>query len=87
MKNTPVGNIVRELPVSVASVNYEDESGNGFFIRSGAGDICYVPINCQDSEAVTKTVEAQVYFVDPVLCKKILKQGTTATGIYVGYGV
>jgi hypothetical protein len=86
MKNTPVGNIVRELAVSVASVDFTGEEG-GFFVRSGAGNICYVPVNNQDSEAVTKTVEAQVYFVDPVLCKKILKNGTTATGIYVGYGV
>jgi hypothetical protein len=85
MKNNSQGNIVRELAVSVASVDFHDETG--FFIRSGAGNICYVPINNQDSEAVTKTVEAQVYFVDPVVCKKILKTGTTATGIYVGYGV
>jgi hypothetical protein len=88
MKNTAVGNIIRELAVSVASVDYTDESGNGFFIRStGAGNICYVPINNQDSEAVTKTVDSQVYFADPVLCKKIKKDGTTATGIYVGYGI
>lgn len=76
-------NVGREIAVDVSSVDYEDE--HGFFVRSGAGNICYVPVGNEDTETVTKTVEAQVYFVDPVLVKKILKTGTTATGIYIGY--
>lgn len=35
---------------------------------------------------ILKTVEAQVNFIDPEECRKIHKTGTTATGIYVGYG-
>ena len=83
------GNILREVAVDVSSVDYE--STEPFFIRSGAGDICYLPwLNDGDvspAESVTKTVEAQVYFIDPVLCKKIYKTGTSATGIYVGFGI
>jgi hypothetical protein len=80
------GNILNEKAVSVASVDYIDEQG--FFIRSGAGDIKYCPFGVDDDAlAITKTVEAQVYFVDPVVARKIFKVGTTATGIYVGYGV
>lgn len=75
-------NIGREIAVDVSAEDYEDE--HGFFVRSGAGNICYIPVNNQDGETVTKTVEAQIYFVDPVLVRKILKTGTTATGIYVG---
>jgi hypothetical protein len=85
MITSPIGNITRELPCDVSQKDYE--SDDAFFIRSGAGNICYVPVANEDSETVTKTVEAQVYFVDPVLCRKILKVGTTATGIYVGWGV
>jgi hypothetical protein len=80
------GNIIREVAVSVASVDFVDESG--FFIRSGAGDIKYCPFGVDaDSGAITKTVEEQVYFVDPVVARKIFSSGTTATGIVVGYGV
>ena len=86
MKNNPQGNIVRELPVDlVTNGDYEDPTG--FFIRSAAGTIKYVPLNNQDDEVITKTVEAQAYFNDPTLCRKIVADGTTATGIYVGYGV
>jgi hypothetical protein len=81
----PMGNIVRSKAVSVAAEDFEDE--HGFFIRSGAGNICYLPIGCEEGEAITKTVEAQVYFVDPEMCRKIYSAGTTATGIVVGYGV
>jgi hypothetical protein len=38
---------------------------------------------------LTKTVEEQVYFVDPEVFRKIFiaADGTTATGIHAGYGV
>jgi hypothetical protein len=80
-----MGNIQRVVAVSLASTDFVDESG--FFIRSGAGDIKYCPVNNQDNEPIIKTVEAQVYFQDPEVCRKIFKTGTTATDIYVGYGV
>jgi len=41
---------------------------------------------CVD-ECVLKTVAAQVNYIDPEVCRKIFKTGTTATGIYVGYGI
>jgi len=76
--------VTHEVSVDVSGADFEDN--NGFYIRSGAGDIKYCPVlNLSDAEAITKTVEAQVYFVDPVLCRKIFKVGTTATGIYIGY--
>jgi hypothetical protein len=83
--NTSMGNITREVAVSVASIDFTDE--NGFFIRSGAGNIKYCPLGNSDAEAITKTVDGSVIFNDPVICRKIFKTGTTATGIYVGYGV
>ena len=63
MINLSMGNIIRSVPVSVAAADFTDE--NGFFIRSGAGNICYCPVGNLDSEAITKTGDAQVYFVDP----------------------
>lgn len=36
-------------------------------------------------ETITKTVTAQVYFVDPELVRKVLVTGTTATGLIAGY--
>lgn len=85
--NTSMGNITREVAISVASADFTDEFG--FFIRSGGGgDIKYCPLgNLLDSEAITKTVDASALFVDPVICRKIFHTGTSATSIYVGYGV
>lgn len=85
--NTSMGNITREVAVSVASVDFTDEFG--FFIRSGGGgDIKYCPLGClTDAEAITKTVDASALFVDPVICRKIFKTGTSATSLHVGYGV
>jgi hypothetical protein len=80
-----MSNIYRSVPVDVSANDFTDE--NGFFIRSAAGDICYCPMGNEDSEPITKTVEAKVYFEDPEMCRKIFSAGTTATGIYVGYGV
>jgi hypothetical protein len=84
--NTSMGNITREVLIDVALIDFTDE--NGFFIRSGAGNIKYCPIgNKSDAEAITKTVDASALFIDPVICRKVFRTGTTATGIYVGYGV
>jgi hypothetical protein len=85
MQTHSLGNILRSVAVDLTTTDYTDEAG--FFIRSAAGNIKYCPMNNSDAEAITKTVDAQVYFNDPELCRKIFKVGTTATGIYVGYGV
>lgn len=83
--NNSMGNITRVKAVDVSLLDFEDI--NGFFIRSGAGNIKYCPIGNGSGEAITKTVDATAYFVDPEICWKIFASGTTATGIYVGYGV
>jgi len=90
--NSPMGNIIREKLVDVSKEDFTDEAG--FFIRSGsgvqdgAGTIQYCPMdNKTDGEAITKTIAGSVYFIDPIRCRKIFAAGTTATPIYVGYGV
>jgi hypothetical protein len=83
--NNSMGNIQRVKAVDVSLLDFEDI--NGFFIRSGAGVIKYCPVLNGNSEPITKTVDAQVYFVDPEVCWKIFASGTTATNIFVGYGV
>lgn len=86
MITSPAGNILRELPCDVSGEDYEND--DAFFMRSAVGgDICYLPASNEDGEEITKTVEASAYFIDPVQCRKIMKVGTTATGIYVGWGV
>ena len=83
--NYALGNIIREVPVVLTSVDFTDE--NGFFIRASTdGNIKYCPVGNGDAEAITKTVDATAYFIDPVLCRKVFKIGTTAT-VYAGYGV
>jgi len=83
--NTSMGNITREVLIDVSLQDFTDN--NGFFIRSGAGNIKYCPLGNNDAEAITKTVDASAIFNDPVICRKVFSSGTTATGIYVGYGV
>ena len=88
-----MGNIIRELLIDVSKVDYTDEFG--FFIRtgdgseqSGDGDIEYCPVgNKTDAQSITKTVTGSAYFIDPVRCRKIISAGTTATPVYIGYGV
>ena len=76
--------VVRGKLVDLTSEDYEDKAG--FFVRSqDGGDIKYLPV--WNVEPITKTVEGSAIFRDPVLVKKIFKNGTTATNIYVGYGV
>lgn len=83
--NNAMGNIHRSKLVDVSIRDFEDI--NGFFIRTGGGIIKYCPLGNGNDEFIIKTVEAQVYFLDPEVCWKIFASGTTATGIYVGYGV
>lgn len=81
------GNITREKLIDLSSGDFTDE--NGFFIRSGSGGVIkYCPVGNEDSEAITKTVEASAIFVDPVICRKVFKLVTSPdTEIYIGYGV
>lgn len=85
-------NITREIAVNVASADFSDTAP--FFIRATTGGvITYIPVGNQDNEPITKTIESSAYFIDPVLCRKILKQVITspattyASGIHVGYGI
>jgi hypothetical protein len=82
---TKLNNITRVVLIDVSTQDYEDDAG--FFIRSGAGNIKYCPVGNEDSEAITKTVTASAIFTDPEICRKVFSSGTTATGIYIGYGV
>lgn len=94
MSQSTQGNIVREKAVSVASADYVTESSLGFFFRATTGGvITYIPVNNQDSEPITKTIEASVLFNDPVIARKIIAEVETspaisyASGIHVGYGI
>lgn len=81
-------NIIREIPIDLSTGDFVDE--NGFFVRAGSdGVIKYCPLNNKlDSEAITKTVTATPYFIDPVICRKVFRLVTTPdTALYAGYGV
>lgn len=86
-QNIAMGNITREVSLNLTSGDFTDE--RGFFIRSDTGGIIkYCPVGNEDSEAITKTVDASSYFIDPVICRKVFKLVTSPdTGIYIGYGV
>jgi hypothetical protein len=84
------GIIFREKLVSASSsttmaADFTD-TGGFYFRCAGAGDVCYVPFGNADSETIIATFEAIGNWKDapPVFCRKIIKAGTTATGIYIG---
>ena len=78
-------NISKVVPVDLTTEDFVP--GGSFFIRSGGGGaIKYCPANNTDAEAITKTVTASAIFIDPEYCRKIFKDGTTATDIYAGFG-
>ena len=78
-------NIVKVEAVDLTTSDFEP--GGGFFFRADTGGtIKYCPMNNTDAEAITKTIEASAVFNDPEYCRKIFKVGTTASGIYIGYG-
>jgi len=78
-------NIAKVKAVDLSTEDFEP--GGGFFFRATVGGtIKYCPKNNTDAEAITKTIEASATFNDPEYCRKIFKEGTTATGIYAGYG-
>ncbi len=79
------GNITKVVGVSLATTDFE--STEPFFIRSSAGGVIkYLPLGNPEASPITKTIEASAIFHDPELCKKIFKTGTTATGIFAGFG-
>jgi len=83
-------NLVKVVAIDalLAVADFEPTPKSGFFIRSGAGGtIKYCPMNNTDAEAITKTLDASAIFNDPEYCRKIFKVGTTATEIYIGYGI
>jgi hypothetical protein len=76
-----IGIIESEKLISLESADYEDSQG--FFFRcTGAGNINYLPIG--NSESIVGAFTADPTFNNKQLCRKILKDSTTATGIYVG---
>jgi hypothetical protein len=81
-------NLVKVVSIDALLAVGDYEPGGGFFIRSGAGgDIRYCPTGNVDADAITKTIDASAIFIDPEYCRKIFQVGTTATEIYVGFGV
>jgi hypothetical protein len=87
MQTHSLGNIVYEKKISLAT-DFIDE--NGFFVRSAVDAVIkYCPLNClTDAEAITKTITASPYFVDPVICRKVFRLVTTPdVEFYAGYGV
>ena len=80
------GIITREVLISLTSVDFTAEShGGGFYFRcTGDGNINYVPYGCADNENIIGAFTASATYNNPVLCRKILKASTTATGIYIG---
>ena len=77
--------IVHEALISLASIDYTDETGF-FFHTVDGGVIKYCPLNCANANYVTKTFAASETFNNPVLARKIFKTGTNATNIYIGKG-
>jgi hypothetical protein len=81
-------NIVYEKAIDLSSGDFTDE--NGFFLRSNVDAVVkYCPMNNKtDAEAITKTIEASAYFVDPVIMRKVFRLTTTPDAeFYIGYGV
>jgi len=88
MQTHSLGNIIREIPIDLSTGDYVNE--DGFFVRAAAdGIIKYCPLNNKsDAEAITKTVTATPYFIDPVICRKVFRLVTSPdTQLYAGFGV
>ena len=88
MQTHSLGNIIYEKPIDLSTGDFTDDSG--FFVRSGVDAIIkYCPMdNKTDAEAITKTITASPYFVDPVIMRKVFRLVTTPDAqFYAGYGV
>jgi hypothetical protein len=81
-------NIMRKILIDpqLEIGDYINEQGF-FFHTTGGGIIKYVPIGNADDEIITITFEASDHHNVPDLTKRIIADGTTATGIYVGWGM
>ncbi len=78
-------NVTRETAVNLTNGDYDD--AGGFFIRAEVGGIIkYIPVDNGDTEVITKQFPASVIYEDPVICRKIIADGTTAENIYAGKG-
>jgi len=81
-------NIIYEKAIDLSTGDFTDE--NGFFLRSNVdARVKYCPKNnMTDAEAITKTITANPYFVDPVLMRKVFRLTTSPDAeFYAGYGV
>jgi len=88
MQTHGLNNIIDEVPIDLSSGDFTNE--NGFFVRSGLDAVIkYCPMNRPlDSQAITKTITASPYFVDPVLMRKVFRLVTSPdSSFYAGYGV
>jgi len=88
MQTHGLNNIIYEKLIDLSTGDFTDE--NGFFLRSGTDAIVkYCPLNNKtDAEAITKTITASPYFVDPVLMRKVFRLVTSPdASFYAGYGV
>lgn len=83
-----MGNITYEKKIDLSTGDFTDE--NGFFVRSAVDAVIkYCPVgNKTDAEAITKTITASPYFIDPVRVRKVFRLVTTPDAdFYAGYGV
>ena len=88
MQTHGLSNIIDEKLIDLSTADFVDE--NGFFLRSGTDAIVkYCPMNRPlDSQAITKTITASPYFIDPVLMRKVFRLVTSPdASFYAGYGV
>ena len=88
MQTHGLNNIIYEKPIDLSSGDFTDE--DGFFLRSAEDTtVTYCPLNNKtDAEAITKTISASPYFIDPVIMRKVFAIGSPVSeDLYAGYGV
>jgi hypothetical protein len=84
----PISNITFEKLIAATTLSTDYTDKQGFFFRATTGgNIKYDPVANDDGDYITKAVEGNALFTDPVRAKKIYATGTTAQGIYIGKGV
>lgn len=84
-----LGNVTREIKIDLEAGDYVSESSTGFFLRSDSGATLIVtPMNNQDDEEITKTIDGSYRFDEPELYRKVRAEGSPIPDdIYVGYAV
>ncbi len=84
----PISNITFEKLIAATTLAADYTDKQGFFFRATTGgDVKYDPLDNPDGDYITKTIEGNALFTDPVRAKKIYASGSTAEGIYIGKGV